>query len=257
MASAVEVHAEVAGPEGAPALVLSASLGTTLAMWDRVAPLLAERLRVVRYDMRGHGRSPVPEGPYSIADLCDDVVTLLDRLGVERASFCGISIGGMVGQWLGAHAPERFDRLVLCCSASYVPGGGFAERAATVREAGGTAQLAPGVVERWLTPGFAAERPDLRDWLLEMLVSSPAEGYAGCCEAVAGMDLREDRTRITAPTLVIGGAQDPSLPVEHSRAIAEAIPDARLEVLDPGAHLVAVERPQDVADLVLAHLEAR
>jgi 3-oxoadipate enol-lactonase len=254
--TAVDVHAEAIGPEDAPVLVLGGSLGTTLAMWDRVAPLLAEHLRVVRYDGRGHGRSPVPDGPYAIADLGEDVVTLLDRLGVERASYCGLSIGGMVAQWLGAHAGDRLDRLVVCCSASYVPDLGWDDRAAAVREAGGTAPLAEAVVGRWLTPAFAAERPELREWLLEMLLASPAEGYAACCEAIGGMDLREDRTRIGAPTLVIGAEQDPSLPVEHAREIAAAIPGARLEVLDPGAHLVPVERPDDVATLILDHVRA-
>jgi 3-oxoadipate enol-lactonase len=252
----VEVHAEVAGPPDAPALVLSNSLGTTLAMWDPMLPRLTERLRVVRYDARGHGRSPVPEGPYTIAALGEDVVGLLDRLGIERASFCGLSIGGMVGQWLGAHARGRIERLVLCCTASHVPGAGFPERAAAVREAGGTTPLAEGVIERWLSPGFVQERPEVREWLFQMLLASPAEGYAGCCEAIGAMDLREDRTRITAPTLVIGAEDDPSLPVEHTRDIAAAVPGARLEVFSPGRHLLPVERADDVAAVVLEHLGA-
>jgi 3-oxoadipate enol-lactonase len=252
--TAVDVHAEAIGPEDAPALVLAGSLGATLAMWDRVTPLLAERLRVIRYDARGHGRSPVPEGPYEMADLGGDVVALLDRLGLERASFCGLSVGGMVAQWLGANAPERIDRLVVCCAASHVPDGGFLERAAAVREAGGTARIAEPIVGRWLTPAFAAANPELHEWLLEMLISSPAEGYAATCEAIGTMDLRADRARITAPTLVIGAQQDQSLPVPLSREIAAAVPGARLEVLDPGAHLVAVERPEATAALILEHL---
>jgi 3-oxoadipate enol-lactonase len=181
-------------------------------------------------------------------------VALLDRLGIGRASFCGISLGGMVAQWLGAHAPERLDRLVICCSASKVPSEPFIERAAEARAPGGPARLAPAVVERWLTPAFAREHPEVRHFLLEMLIATPGEGSAACCEAIAAMDLREDCTRITAPTLVIGAAQDPSLPVEHTRAIAESVPGARLEVLDPAAHLVVVERPADVAALILDHL---
>jgi pimeloyl-ACP methyl ester carboxylesterase len=161
----------------------------------------------------------------------------------------------MTGQWLGAHAPDRIDRLVLCCTASHVPDGAFADRATAVREQGGTTRMAETVLGRWLTPGFAAENPDVREWLLDMLVASPAEGYAACCEAIAAMDLREDRTRIQAPTLVIGAAQDPSLPLPHSQAIAEAVPGAHLEVLDPGAHIVAVERADEVAELILEHVE--
>jgi 3-oxoadipate enol-lactonase len=255
MSPAVDVHAEAVGPEDAPVLVLGGSLGTTLAMWDRVAPALAERLRVVRYDTRGHGRSPEPPGPYAIADLGEDVVTLLDRLGVEKASFCGLSIGGMVAQWLGAHVADRIDKLIVCASASHVPEGGWEDRARTVRQAGSTAPLADAVVGRWLTPGFALQRPELRDWLHDMLLASPAEGYASCCEAIGAMDLRADRTRITAPTLVIGAEQDPSLPVHHSREMAAAIPGARLEVLDPAAHVFAVERPEDTVALILDHLE--
>jgi 3-oxoadipate enol-lactonase len=255
-AAAVELHFEQAGPDGAPALVLFGSLGTTLSMWDRMAPRLAERLRVIRVDARGHGRSPVPDGPYAISDLGEDVVALLDRLELERASFCGLSIGGMVGQWLGAHAADRIDHLVLCCTGSHLPDGGFLERAAAVRAAGGTQRIAETVIERWLTPSFAAERPELREWLLAMLVASPAEGYAACCEAIAALDLRADRERITAPTLVIAGQQDPSTPAHHSEAIAAAIPGARLEILDPGAHIVAVERADETAALVLEHLRA-
>jgi 3-oxoadipate enol-lactonase len=252
--TAVDVHYEATGPEDAPVLLLSGSLGTTLAMWDRVTPKLSETLRVVRFDARGHGRSPVPDGPYAITDLGQDVVRLLDRLGVERAHFGGLSIGGMAGQWLGAHAADRVDRLVLIATASHVPDAGFDERAAGVRERGGTQHIADGVVDKWLTPAYAAEHPDTREWLLEMLISSPAEGYASCCDAIAAMDLREDRKRITAPTLVISAAQDPSLPPPHQQAIARDVPGARLETVDPGAHVVAVERADVVAELILEHV---
>jgi 3-oxoadipate enol-lactonase len=241
-----DVHFAASGPEDAPVLVLGGSLGTTLAMWDRLVPLLAGRLRVVRYDGRGHGRSPVPEGPYSMADLGADVVALLDRLGVEHASYCGVSIGGMVAQWLGAHAPDRIERLVVCCSASYLPDGGFTERAATVRELGGTATIADAIVGRWLTPPYAEAHPELRAWLTEMLVSSPAEGYAGCCEAIAGMDLRPVLSKITAPTLVVAGADDPAIPPRYAGQIAGSIPGSRLVVLEHAAHLASVEQAETV-----------
>jgi 3-oxoadipate enol-lactonase len=252
--SAVALHHDVSGPEGAPVLVLGGSLGTRLTMWDPLLPLLTDRLRVVRIDWRGHGSSPVPPGPYAMSDLGQDVVALLDRLGLERVHYGGLSIGGMVGTWLGANAPERFDTLTLMCSTLHVNGGSFAERAETVRQAGSVEPLADTVVGRWLTPDYAASHRQMRDWLRAMLADSPPEGYAGCCEAIGAMDLRADAGRITARTLVISGAQDPSIPPEHQRAQAAAIPGARLAVVDPAAHLVAVERPDAVARLVLEHV---
>jgi 3-oxoadipate enol-lactonase len=251
----VALHHEVSGPEGAPVLLLAGSLGTTLGMWDPILPLLDERLRIVRVDLRGHGRSPVPPGPYAMADLGGDVVALLDRLGLERASFGGLSIGGMVGMWLGAHAPERIDRLVLMCTAAHLDAG-FADRAKAVRDAGSVEPLADTVVERWLTPPYAAAHPEVRDRLRGMLAASPAEGYAGCAEAIGAMDLREDLRRITAPTLVVSAAEDPSTPPPLQEAIAGAIGGSHLAVVARAAHLAAVERPDEVARLVLDHLLA-
>ena len=252
--SAVELHHEASGAEGAPVLVLYGSLGTTLAMWEPLAPLLSERMRLVRVDGRGHGRSPEPPGPYAIEDLGQDVLALLDRLGLDRVAFAGLSIGGMVGQWLGIDAPDRVSSLVLMCTGSFLGDAGFDDRARTVREAGSVEPLADTVIARWLTPGFAERRPEVRDWLRAMLVASPAEGYAASCEAIAGMDFRADRIRITAPTLVVSGAQDPSIPPEHQAELAGAIPGARLETLDPAAHLASVERPDEVAQLILDHV---
>lgn len=249
------LHHESAGPDGAPVLLLGASLGTTLRMWDGQAPL-AERLRVVRHDHRGHGASPVPPGPYEIADLGRDVLDLMDELEIERASYCGLSIGGMVGMWLGVHAPERVERLVLVCTSAHLPPAeGWAHRAATVRQAGTTEGIADGVVERWLTPGYAAEHPELRDGLRSMLVATPAEGYAACCGAIERMDLRDQLPRIGSPTLVISGAADAATPPEHQARIADAIAGARLETVRPAAHLAAVEQAETVNALILDHLE--
>lgn len=252
----VALHHEVDGPEDAPVVLMGGSLGTTLRMWDGQAPL-ARRLRLVRHDHRGHGASPVPPGPYEIEDLARDVLALLDRLGLERASYCGLSIGGMVGMWLGAHAPERIDRLVVLCSSAHVPPASmWADRAAAVREAGTTEVIADTVVGRWLTPPYAAAHPRERERLRAMLVATPPDGYAACCGAIERMDLRADLGRIAAPTLVVSGADDPSIPPEHQRAIAAAIPGARLETLAPAAHLAAVERAEAVNELILDHLEA-
>jgi 3-oxoadipate enol-lactonase len=236
--------------------VLSNSLATTVEMWNPLLPLLSGRLRVVRYDARGHGRSPVPDGPYSIADLGGDVLALLDRLGIERASFCGISLGGMVAQWLGAHAPERLDRLVICCSASKVPSEPFIERAAEARAPGGPARLAPAVVERWLTPAFAREHPEVRQFLFEMLIATPGEGSAACCEAIAAMDLRPVLGAITAPTLVVAASEDPATPPAHGALIARNVTGARLTVIRGAAHLANLQAPGPVTAALLGHLRS-
>ena len=254
MSEAVALHHEVTGPDEGNVVLLGSSLGTTLEMWDAQAGPLSERFRVVRFDHRGHGRSPAPRGAYAIADLGGDVLGLLDTLGVARASYCGISIGGMVGMWLGSHAPERIDRLVLLCTAAQLPSEPWAERAAVVEEAGGTEVVADTVVARWLTPEYARAHPGALAALRAMLVATPPAGYAACCRAIERMDLRADLARIRAPTLVVAAAQDLATPPEHPERIAAAIAGARLEVLSPSAHIAAVERADDVTRLIGEHL---
>jgi len=248
------LHHEISGPEDGPPLLLGGSLGTTLRMWDAQRPL-ARRLRLVAFDHRGHGGSPVPPAPYEIADLGRDVLALMDRLGIERASFCGLSIGGMVGMWLAIHAPERIDRLVLLCTSAHLPpASAWRERAETVLRAGSVEPVADQVLERWLTPAFAERHPDVRLRLRSMLTTTPAEGYAGCCRAIERMDLRELLPRISARTLLVSGSEDPATPPEHQRLIADAVPGARLETVRPAAHLAAVERPEAVNALIEEHL---
>jgi 3-oxoadipate enol-lactonase len=243
------------GPPDAPALILAGSLGTDRSMWDPQMAPLRERHRTIRYDQRGHGASPVPDGPYSIADLGGDALALMDRLGLERASWAGVSIGGMVGMWLAIHAPERIDRLTLICSSAHLgPPERWAERAATVRAAGTVEPIADTVVGRWLTPEFAARNPGVRDRLRARLAATPAEGYAACCEAIGSMDQRAGLGAIRAPTLVISGAEDQAAPPEHQRLLADAIPGARLEVLSPAAHVASAERADDVTALIADHL---
>ncbi len=244
------LHHLLAGPEDAPPLLLSNSLGTTLEMWDHQVPALAAQFRVVRYDRRGHGRSAVPPGPYSIDDLGTDALGLLDELGLERASFCGLSIGGMVGMWLASEAPERIDRLVLCCTAPILPPREqWVERAATVR-AQGVAAIADATLDRWFTP--AAD--SLRETFRAMLVGTPAEGYAGCCEALADLDLRDRLAAIEAPTLVVTGAEDPVAPPEAGEQLAASITGARHVTVDGARHIVNAEQPATFTQHVLAHL---
>ena len=253
--TAVEVEHTVDGPEDAPVVLLSNSLGATRAMWDPQVPALAERYRVVTYDTRGHGTSPAPAGPYTLDDLVDDVVALLDRVGAQRAHVAGLSLGGMVGLRLAAREPQRVHRLAVLCTSAKTEPQGFLDRAAVAR-AEGTASFAPAVVSRWLTPPYAAEHPDLEARLEAMVAGSDDEGYAACAEVVGRIDLREDLSRITAPTLVISGADDPALPPEHQRVIAAGIAGADLLSLSPGAHLANLEQPLQVTGALLGHFDA-
>ncbi|WP_256837640.1 3-oxoadipate enol-lactonase [Ornithinimicrobium faecis] len=258
--SAVEVHhEEVRGPsvaDDAPVVVLSNSLGSDLSMWDPQVAALAEHFRVVRYDTRGHGRSPVPDGPYSIDDLVDDAVALLDRLGVERAHFVGLSLGGMTGMRLAAREPDRVDRLALLCTgAAMPPASNWTDRAATVR-GGGTGVIAQAVVSRWFTESFRGQSPDRIASFEAMVAATPAEGYAGCCEVIAEMDLTGDLPSIRARTLVLAGEDDPAAPPSMMATLAEHIPDAELLVVPQSAHLANVEQPETVTEALVRHLTA-
>lgn len=252
--SSGSLHYVLDGPSDAPVLVLSNSLGTTLSMWERQLPLLTSHFRVLRYDQRGHGRSSAPPGPYTVAELGGDVLELLDGLGVARASFVGLSFGGMVGMWLGAHAPERVERLVLCCTAAVLPPAQlWTDRAAAVR-AKGTEPLYPGLLERWFTPGFPEAEPKVAALIHEMLASCDAEGYAACCEAIGAFDASGDLARITAPTLVIGGREDPVAPVAAASALSSGIAGAGLSVLSGAAHLANIEQPAAFSAALRGHL---
>ena len=248
-------HHRMDGPPEAPPLLLINSLGADLTMWEPQVPALSRRFRVIRYDARGHGRSPVPPGRYSLADLGGDALDLLDHLGVARAHVCGLSLGGMTAMWLAANAAERVDRLVLCCTSALLgPASAWADRAATVL-ASGTAAVADTVVARWVTPAFAALHPEETGRLRAMIAATPPAGYAGACAAIEEMDLRADLPRITAPTLVLAGADDPATPPAHAETIAAAIPGARLTVLERAAHLATYEQARAVNRLILEALD--
>jgi 3-oxoadipate enol-lactonase len=253
--TAVDVSYRIDGPADAPVVVLSNSLGATRSMWDAQVPALAERFRVIGYDVRGHGESPSPPGPYTLDDLADDVVALLDEVGAERAHLVGVSLGGMTAMRLAVREPQRVDRMVLLCTSASTDPTHFRERAAAVRR-GGTAPLAQAIVSRWVTPGFAAAHPEVMARLEAMVAGADDEGYAACCEVVADVELRADLPRISAPTLVVSGADDLALPPEHQRVIAEGISGAELVTLSPGAHILTVEQPLQVIGAILGHLDA-
>jgi len=253
--SACEVHAIVTGRPDGPVVVLSNSLGATHRMWDNQLEALDERFRVVRYDTRGHGDSPVPDGSYSIDDLTDDVVALLDRLDVAHAHVVGLSLGGMTAMRLAARNPERVDRMVLLCTAAQLPPAeNWLERADMVRTKGSGA-VAESVVARWFTPGYLSAHPDIRTTHERMVAGTSAQGYAGCCEVIAKMDLRQELSSIGAPTLAIAGADDPATPPALLKEIVAGIPDSRLLVVEQAAHLANAERPATVTPALIAHLE--
>lgn len=241
--------------DGSPALLLSPSLGTTMALFEPQIDALADRYSILRYDPRGHGQSQTPAGGYSIDRLGRDAVALLDHLAIERAHFVGVSLGGMVGQWLGYRAPERLLRLVLANTSAYMgPPAGWAARIAAVSEHGAAA-LADAVIERWFTPEFRTAHPSRVDHARAMLVRTDPHGYAGCCAAIRDMDLRATAALIDVPTLVIAGARDPATPLDHARFLGGHIPGAALVELD-AAHLANLEQPYAFNCALTEFLEA-
>lgn len=249
----VEVAYSLAGDGDKPLVVMSSALGTGRAMWDAQRPLGAH-FSLLLYDHRGLGESPAPPGPYTVEELGGDVIALLDKLGVASASFCGLSLGGMVGLWLASHHPERINRVVAMCALSRLePASRYIERATAVR-ADGIGSIAGGVVARWFTESFAAEHPQAIHGFTDALAAMSAEGYAGCCEALATCDLRTDIQRIASPTLIIAGAEDPIVPAASAVMFSASFRDGSVAVVPDAAHLVSVEQPDVVNRLVLEHL---
>lgn len=244
------------GDAAAPALVLGNSLGTTLEMWEPQVPAFAQTFRVIRYDTRGHGGSPVTPGPYSFEELGQDVLAVLDALGVVRASFCGISMGGHTGLWLGAHAADRLQALAVCNSAARIGAlGPWMERAAMVRSAGaaGMRTLAESAPGRWFTAEFAQAHPAVVQRAQEWIAGIDPEGYAACCEALGASDLHNALARIDTPTLLVAGDQDPVTTVADAQTMHAAIRGSRLVVL-PASHLSNLEAPQAFSAAVLGFL---
>lgn len=241
------------GPEGAPLLVLSNSLGTDMGMWEPQIAAFSARFRVLRYDQRGHGRSDSPTGSYAMDRLGRDLLELLDSVGIDSVHFCGLSLGGMVGQWLGIRAPERLNRLILANTSSFMgPPSAWDGRIDLVgRE--GMAPLAQASVDRWFTAAFAASSPQAIAPIGAMLQATSPTGYAGSCAAIRDMDMRRVARLIATPTLVIGGKHDPATPPPHSDALARTIPGAKLVMLE-AAHLSNVELPEEFGKACLAFL---
>jgi 3-oxoadipate enol-lactonase len=247
------IHVEVEGPATAPALMLCNSLGTDLHMWDAQAPAFAKEFRLVRYDRRGHGKSGVPKGPYSMEMLGRDALAVMDGLGLKTVNWCGLSMGGMVGQWLGANVPERIERMVITNTSSYFADkNGWSERLKLVQEKG-VAAFAAVNMTRWFTKGFLERAPQAVAPIQAMFAATPLEGYLACGAAVRDMDHRALLPKISVPTLVIAGKHDGATPPEANKYLADHIPGAKYAEVD-AAHMSNVEQPEAYTEAVLGFL---
>jgi 3-oxoadipate enol-lactonase len=249
------LNVSVEGRDGGPTLMLSNSLGCTMAMWEPQMAALTKLFRVIRYDRRGHGKSGM-NGPVSMERYGRDVLAILDDLNIDRVHWCGLSMGGMVGQWLGAHAPERFDRIVLANTSCYYPDPtNWHNRIKAVRE-GGLASVADAVIAGWLTADFREREPDTTAKMKAMLLASPVEGYIAACEALSTLDQRALLPTIKSPVMVIAGRQDNATPVAAGELIRSGIPGASLTLID-AAHISNVEQPHAFTEAVVGFLTQR
>jgi 3-oxoadipate enol-lactonase len=247
------IHVEVTGPDNAPVLMLSNSLGTDLHMWDAQVDAFTRHFRLVRYDRRGHGKSGAPQGPYSMERLGRDVIGVLDGLGIAKINWCGLSMGGMVGQWLGGNAQNRIDKLILSNTACYYPDKAMWDGRIKLVGEKGLGAIVDINMERWLTKGFREREPQAVERMRSAFLSTKLDGYLGCCEAIKAMDHRPVLAKITAPTLVIAGRHDAATPLEGNEFIRQHIPGARIAVLE-AAHIANIEQPKAYADTVLEFL---
>ncbi|MGO1072435.1 3-oxoadipate enol-lactonase [Lysobacter sp. CA199] len=249
------LHYRIDGYEGRPWLTLCNSLGTDLHMWDPNIDALRAQFRVLRYDRRGHGGSTAPPGPYSAADLGRDVLALFDALHIERSHFCGLSIGGLTGQWLGLHAADRLDRLILCSTAAKIGTAAiWQERIAQV-QAQGLSSLVDGTVQRWFEPSFVAAHPALTARIAAAFLSTSPQAYIGCCHALAETDFRERLAQLAVPTLALAGSDDPVTPPADLRFIAERVVHGEFAQL-PGRHIFNWHDPAAFNVAALAFLNA-
>lgn len=254
--SAKGLSYRIDGPAGAPALVLSSSIGMTTTLWDAQVPAYAKHFRTIRYDQRGHGASAAPPPPYTMADLGTDVVDLLDELHIEQASVCGISLGGLVAMWLGAHHPRRVARLVVACSSAHPNDDAkWTARIAQARTEGMRSVVNQGS-KGWFTPAFAEAHADLLERMRSIVATTQVEGYVGCCMALRSANLLSDLPSIEAPTLIVAGAQDRGFPIAHAEAIRAGIRNSRLVVLNDAAHIACVEAAEPFNQITLKHLIA-
>jgi 3-oxoadipate enol-lactonase len=245
-ANGISMNYTLEGPAPAPVVVMSHSLATDLSMWDPTVPALTGRFRVLRYDTRGHGGTEAPKGAYTLDQLADDARALLQALGIARAHWVGLSMGGMIGQTLALKAPELFATVALCDTSSRIPAEAkpqWQERIKTA-ETQGMEPLVEPTLARWFTEPFRARRKDVVDRVAAMIRNTPTAGYAGCCHAISALDLTDRISAIKVPAIAIVGEDDPGTPVAAHRVIQERIAGCRLEIIPQAAHLSNMEQPE-------------
>ena len=256
----ITVHYLLEGPEDAPVVMFSNSLGTSLAIWDTQAAALRAKYRVLRYDTRGHGLTDAPdagEAGYSMEQLADDAIALIQALGLKHVHLCGLSVGGMLGQNLAAKAPEFLSSLILCDTAAHMNPAVWNERIAIANKTNSLESLADATLVRWFTPPFHQSNPEAIKGIRNMFVRTPVAGYVGCSHAIRRMDLREDDKKITTPTLIIVGEQDPATTVAEARELNAAIKGSKLVVIPQAAHIVPIEQGAAVTKAITEFLGGR
>ena len=243
------------GDETKPVLVLSNSLTTDMRMWEPLIPAFTEHFRVLRYNNRGHGGSSSPAGEYTMDDIAGDALALLNHLDIATAQFCGLSMGGMVGMWLGLHAPDRVQKLVICNTSSDVGAPEpWTARIGAIKD-GGMAAIADAGVERFLSEEYRSTGGSAMEMVRAMLLDCDAEGYCGCVSAVRDMSLTSQLDQISNDVLVIAGEVDPATPVSHSEIIVDRIPRAELTVIPGVSHLSCAEKPEEFGRIVLDFMQ--
>lgn len=252
-ADGVRINYQFDGPENKPVLVMSNSLGTDLNMWAPQVASFTQHFRLLRYDQRGHGKSDAPAGQYTMERLGRDVLALLDGLGLKRVYFCGLSMGGMTGMWLGANAGDRFERLALCnTSGDTAHPELWEQRIETVRKSG-MQVIAAASPERWFTKGFRERDPATVARICAMVAATNPEGYVGCCYAIRDNHQIDSLAKVKVPTMVLAGAEDPATPPTAGKAVADRIKGAKYVEL-PAAHLSNIEQPERFTSEVLGFL---
>jgi 3-oxoadipate enol-lactonase len=256
-ANHIQINYELSGKKGAPVVVLSHSLACSLVMWNPQMDDLSPHFQVLRYDMRGHGHSDVTPGPYTIELLAEDVIGLLDALGIDRVHFVGLSVGGMIGQSLALNHPKRLRSLALCDTAPAVPQEAqpiWQERIERTREKGMESQVNE-TMERWFTPAFLKQNPPMVGLIRKQILATPVAGYLGCAEAIRKLNYLNRLSEMKLSTLIMVGEDDPGTPVSASQAIHERIPDSRLVILPSARHLSNVEQAEAFNAALLAFLK--
>jgi 3-oxoadipate enol-lactonase / 4-carboxymuconolactone decarboxylase len=255
LSNGLDVRYKLEGNPSHPILVFSNSLGTDYHMWDAVMPFLLPHFQILRYDTRGHGKTSVTPRPYSIELLGNDLIALLDGLNIKKATFCGLSMGGLIGQWLGIHHPERLEKLIICNTAAKI---GVAdvwnERIENILKHG-TPSIWDVTLERWFTHNFQQEKTKI-EVVKSAFLGCNTEGYAACCVAVHDADFRDLVEKITTPTLIVAGKHDPVTTVAHAEFLASKIEKSEVKILE-AAHLSSVECAEDFAALVLGFLMSK